>query len=137
MVNNLKALIIHQIKEVFGNVKVYDERIKQGLKTPAFLVLIIDSEQETQIAKSVNRYFAFNVNYYPATDDVRSECDMILQTFQNEFRYIQDTFHVLKLNGSVVDDVLVMTFNVNVRLREVLAGIKMESIGGVSIDKRN
>jgi hypothetical protein len=134
LVNNLKSLIIQQIKQVYGDVKVYDEPVRQGLVTPAFLVLIFNNSQETQPARNVLRAVSINVTYFPSTKDIRSECDSVFETFQDEFRYVSNKYRVDDLEGSVEDDVLVITFTVNVRLREIFEETKMQILGGVNID---
>jgi hypothetical protein len=134
LVANLKSLIIQQIKQVYGNLKVYDEPVKQGLVTPAFLVLIFNNNQTRLLAKQVERTYSINVTYFPLTEDRRGECDGVLETFQNEFIYIGNKYHVHELEGEVVDDVLVITFTIKALLREVVVETKMQSIGGVTID---
>lgn len=137
MVNDLKSLIIQQIKNVYGNVKVYDEPVKQGLITPAFLVLIFSNLQERMLARQVSRTISINVSYFPKSKDIRSECDAVLQTFQDEFRYISNKYHVNSLEGVVEDDVLVITFTINALLREIVEEIKMQTLGGVNIDNQS
>ena len=129
MVTNLKSLIIKQIKSVYGStIKVYDEPIRQGLKTPSFLLLIVDNTQTTGL-NVVERNYAVNVNYFPhSLDERRSECDSVLETFQTEFRRIGTKHHSHNIEGVVSDDVLVITFNVRVLLREVVDGIKMQTL---------
>lgn len=129
MVAKLKSLIIQQIKRVYGpGTLVYDEQIRQGLKAPAFQLLIADTNQTTGL-NEVNRDYVVNVNYFPlSVDERRSECDGVLETFQNEFRYIGTKHHVHELGGIVSDDVLVITFNVKMLLQEVVDGIKMETL---------
>lgn len=134
MVTELKSLIIRQIKEVFGNVKVYDEPVRQGLVTPAFLVLIFNIHQLRGLARQVARTYSINVTYFPSLNDKRDECNNVLQVFQNEFQYISNKYHVNEIEGSVVDDVLVITFNVKSLLREVVEETKMQTLGGVTID---
>lgn len=135
MVTNLKSLIIHQIKSVFGEVKVYDEPVRQGLVTPAFLLLIFDTQQHRQLRSTVSRTYSINVTYFPSTEDKRNECDEVLELFQTEFIRIADKHHVHNIEGVVSDDVLVITFTVNALLREVVDGIKMQELGGVTIDR--
>ena len=135
MVTNLKSLIIQQIKSVYGPLKVYDEPIKQGLVTPAFLVLIFNNHQKRQLAKRSKRTYSFNVTYFPETDDKRSECDAVFETFQNEFRYIDNQYHVHEVEGVVSDDVLVITFDIKTIVKEVGPETKMQTLkyGGVTI----
>lgn len=134
MVTNLKALIIQQIKSVYGTgTVVYDEPIRQGLKTPSFLLLIADTNQTTGL-NEINREYVVNVNYFPLSiDERRSECEGVLETFLNEFRYIGTKHHAHSIEGIVSDDVLVITFNVKVMLKDVVVGTKMNTLGGVTV----
>lgn len=129
----IKTLIIQQIKEVFGNVKVYDEKVKQGLQTPAFLVRMIQSEQERKIKGQVWRTYSWNVVYFPQSTEVNDECDNVFEMFQTEFQYIANKYHVHRLEGTKQDDVLVITFDVSARLQEVTDETKMKTLGGVWI----
>lgn len=137
MVNNLKSLIITQLKEVYGPLKVYDEEVKQGLVTPSFLVFFFNQHQERKLCKSAERTYSVNVTYFPETQDIRYECDEVLETFQTEFRYIADKYHVHEIEAALSDNVLVITFNVKVLLREVAEGTKMQDLGGVTVDKKD
>lgn len=134
MVAKLKSLIIQQIKAVYGPLKVYDEPIKQGLITPAFLVLIFNNDQERQLGKRSKRTYSFNVTYFPKTADKRSECDEVLETFMNEFRYIGNQHHIHGVEGEVVDDVLVITFNIKTIVEEIVDETLMQTLkfGGVT-----
>ena len=133
----IKTLIIQQIKEVFGNIKVYDEKVKQGLQTPAFLVRMIQSEQERKIKGQVWRTHSWNVVYFPQSMEVDTECDNVFETFQTEFQYIANKYHVYRLEGVKQDDVLVITFDVSARLQEVTTETKMQMLGGVWIGQTN
>lgn len=133
----IKTLIIQQIKQVFGNIKVYDEKVKQGLQTPAFLVRIIRSGQERKVKGQVQRSYSFNVVYFPQSTEVDTECDDVFETFQTEFQYIANKYHVYRLDGVKQDDVLVITFDVSARLQEVMDETKMKTLGGVWIGQTN
>lgn len=137
MVADLKTLIIQQIKLVFGDVKVYDEPVRQGLKTPAFLVLIIDDNQERKLGNTSKWEYAINVTYFPEDDeDFNAECDGVSETFKRNFRYLADKHHVLKLNAKKHVGTLVITFNVKMLVEEIFEETLMETLefGGVRID---
>lgn len=138
MVNNLKSLIIQQIKQVYGNVKVYDEPVRQGLVTPAFLILIIDDSQDRKLKNTSEWEYAVNITYFPSDErSVYAECDDVNQQFKQHFRYIGNQFHVNKLEASKHDGTLVITFNVKKLVREIFEGTKMQTLGGVNIDNKN
>jgi hypothetical protein len=123
LVNNLKTLIILQIKQVYNNIKVYEEKVKQGLDTPAFLVRIIDNYQDRKLKGQVERSYTFNVTYIPETDDIENELDLAYETFQNEFQYVANLYHVHKLESVKENDTLIITFIVKVLLKESKGGL--------------
>lgn len=134
MVNNLKALIIQQIKQVF-EVKVYDEPVRQGLKAPAFLVLIISDVQERKLWNLSEREYLVNVTYFPEDErNAYSENDQVSETFKNNFRYVGNRFHVNRLEADKHDGTLVITFSVRHLVKEVFDEGKMQRLefGGVS-----
>lgn len=134
MVTNVKSLIIQQIKSVFGNTfKIYDEPVRQGLKVPAFQLLIVDNTQTTGL-NVVERTYTVNVNYFPQSlDERRTECDGVLETFQTEFRLIGEKHRAHEIEGRVSDDVLVITFELRLLLKEVVVGDPMNTLGGVTV----
>lgn len=135
MVTNLKSLIIQQIKAVFGNtIKIFDEPVRQGLKVPAFQVLIVDNTQKTGL-NVVHRTYTINLNYFPLSlDERRSECDGVLETFQTAFRLIGGKHHAHEIEGSISDDVLVITFDLRLLLKDVVTGDVMNTLGGVTVE---
>ncbi|MGM7683543.1 phage tail terminator family protein [Cytobacillus sp. Hm23] len=129
MVTELKSLIIQQIKQVYNNVKVYDEPIKQGLKTPAFLVLIIHDHHEKQLYNNSKWEYTINVTYFPEDDQsYNTECDEVSETFKLSFRYIGNQFHVNKLDMQKQDGTLVITFNVKTLVKEITEETKMQTL---------
>ena len=69
MVDELKSLVIQQLRVVFPQVKkVYDEPVQQGLQVPAFLVLIINDIQERKLNRRMVQEFTFNITYFPSDE---------------------------------------------------------------------
>ncbi|MDH5160341.1 phage tail terminator family protein [Heyndrickxia oleronia] len=137
MVTELKDLIIQQLKQVFGGIKVYDEPIRQGLKVPAFLVLIVNDSQERKLWNLSEWQFLVNVTYFPEDErNVYTETDKVSQTFKENFRYIANQYHVNRLEAEKHDGTLVITFSVKKLVREIEVGTKMQKLhyGGATSD---
>nr|WP_259547917.1 hypothetical protein [Heyndrickxia oleronia] len=137
MVTELKDLIIQQLKQVFGGIKVYDEPIRQGLKVPAFLVLIVNDSQERKLWNLSEWQFLVNVTYFPEDErNVYTETDKVSQTFKENFRYIANQYHVNRLEAEKHDGTLVITFSVKKIVREIEVGTKMQRLhyGGATSD---
>lgn len=130
MVADLKKLIIQQIRAAFPTVaNVYDEPIQQGLKAPAFLVLIINDQQERKLGSQSAWEFMVNVIYFPSdSKKLYKESDAISQLFKQHFRYIANKYHVNNLEAIKQDGALVITFTVKMRVREVFEETKMNTL---------
>ena len=61
----------------------------------------------------------------------------MFETFQNEFQYIANRYHVNRVEGTKTDNVLVITFDVSVWLQEKADETKMQTLGGVEIGAAN
>lgn len=129
MVTDLKALIIQQLKQVFGEIAVYDEPIRQGLKTPAFLVLIVNDSQERKLWNLSEWQFLVNITYFPADErNAYTENDKVSQTFKENFRYIGNQFHVNRLEADKHEGTLLITFSVRKLVREIEVETKMQQL---------
>lgn len=127
--DNLKALIIQQLKEVYGDIKVYDEPVRQGLVTPAFLVLIVNDSQERKLWNLSEWQFLVNITYFPEDErNAYTENDRVSQTLKENFRYIGNQFHVNRLEAVKHDGTLVITFSVRKLVREIETVTKMQKL---------
>lgn len=133
----IKTLAIRQIRFLYPSIKVYDKPVKQGLKVPAFLVRIFNVHQERGMTHQANRTYSFSMVYFPATDDIDEECLNVLEVVQNNFKYLADRFHVHEIEGEIVDETLVMKYQVKARLHDILEEVKMRTLEGVDFDTRD
>lgn len=138
MVDELKSLVIRQIKELFPLLKVYDEPVRQGLIVPAFLVLIINDRQEKKLGRRMDQEFFFAVTYFPSDEKVfYTEADQVSFTFKTNFRYIANRFHVHEIEAAKEDNTLIITFKVKATLEEILDEIKMSTLEVHRVVKEN
>lgn len=137
MVNNLKALIISQLQEVFGISNIYDEPVRQGLLTPAFLVLIVDDEQRRKLWRTAEWEYLINVIYFPSDEEeLYTEADEVSQLFKENFKYVGNLYHVNRVEAQKHDGTLVITFSFKKLVREIIEDTKMQTLkyGGVRVD---
>jgi len=135
----MKALAIAQIRALYPEPKIYDAPVKQGLKLPAFLVRILKVHQVRGMTHQAERTFFFVITYFPYEDseDAEAECLNVLETIQNNFKYLQNQFHIHELEGEVVDENLVVTFQVAARVMDVLKLVQMKTLEGVDVGSKN
>lgn len=139
MVDELKSLVIQQLRAVFPQVKkVYDEPVQQGLQVPAFLVLIINDHQEKKLGRRMDQEFFFAVTYFPSDERVfYTESDQVSFTFKINFRYIANRFHVHKIEADKEDNTLIITFKVKATLEEIIEEVKMQKLEVQHVGKEN
>ncbi|UAW07804.1 hypothetical protein PVJ1_00070 [Psychrobacillus phage PVJ1] len=130
LVDELKSLVIKQIKTVFPTVtRIYDEPVRQGLIVPAFLVLIINDRQEKKLGRRMDQELFFAVTYFPSDERVfYTEADQVSFTFKTNFRYIANRFHVHEIEAVKEDNTLIITFKVKATLEEILEEVKMRTL---------
>lgn len=68
-INSIRTSINNQLNKIFNisndyNIKIYDEEIKQGLKTPAFFVKVLKISHDHLIDKRYKRYHSFDIHYF-------------------------------------------------------------------------
>jgi len=90
MVSDILDGICLALKGIFpGNVKVYTEQVKQGLKLPCFMVTCVDSSSGVFIGKKYLKDYLFTVQYLPgSTTDERSECYGVAERLFPALRYV-------------------------------------------------
>ncbi|MEK5487915.1 phage tail terminator family protein [Lysinibacillus sp. FSL M8-0355] len=133
----IKTLAIMQIRSLYPSMKIYDKPVKQGLKVPAFLVRIFNVHQERGMKYQANRTYSFSMVYFPSTDDIDEECLNVLEVVQNNFKYLADRFHVHEIDGEIVDETLVIKYQVKACLHDILEEVKMRTLEGVDFDTRD
>lgn len=129
MVDEIKMLIINQLKSTFPGKKVYDEDVQQGLITPAFILRLLQNHQERKLGNQMEREYSFVITFFPLNErEYHSECDAVNEAFNSEFRYIANRFHVFNIDGEKIDRTLVLTFSVKVRLIDVEHGVSFQTL---------
>lgn len=130
-INNIIDAISIKLNKTFGDsYKIYDDEIKQGFKTPAFLILFLSLEQKQQVGKRWHVSTLFNIQYFPKHG--RSEAsDMSLKVQQavKEITLLNGTLiRGTGANSEIVDGTAHNFMNYNFFLQETEEKDFMESL---------
>ena len=129
MIDELKTLIIAQLKSVFPGYKVYDEDVQQGLIAPAFILRTLTSDQERKLGINLERTYPFVITFFPLDErSYHSECDLVNEKFYSNFLYIAERFHVHNIQSEKHDRTLIITFSIKVYLQDVKEDILMANL---------
>lgn len=88
---------------------IYTESVEQGLKEPCFLILCINPTMTQFLGKRYFRTNQFCINYFPSSDEKRSECNSVAERLFSALEYITvdgDLIRGTDLHWEIVDGVL-------------------------------
>lgn len=138
--DRIKTLAIMQLRSLYpdnNQYQIYNKPVKQDLKLPAFLVRIINVHQERSMKNQAIRTYSFSIVYLPSTDEIDDECLNVLEVIQNNFKYLADRFHIHEIGGEIVNETLMINFQVKVRLYDSQEETKMKTLEGIGFDTNN
>lgn len=130
-INDIIAAISIKLNEMFGDqYRIYDDKIPQGFKEPAFLILFLSLEQVQQVGNRWRINTLFNIQYFPQNGRVEAS-DMTLKVQQalKEIELLNgNIMRGTNANSEVVDGIAHNFVNFNFFLKEVEMQDFVESI---------
>ena len=117
-VNNIISGIAGKLYDTFGpECEIYAEQVEQGLTEPCFTISSIKTGATRFFGERFFREHTFNVNYFPASveeppAEIRDVEEQLLIALE-EITVDGDTVRGTGINGTVSDNVLVMTVRYN------------------------
>lgn len=88
---------------------IYTESVEQGLEEPCFLILCLNPTSKQFLGKRYFRTNQFCINYFPSSDEKRSECNEVMEQLLSALEYITvdgDLIRGTDMHCEVVDNVL-------------------------------
>lgn len=135
MINKITSGISKAISVEFGdNYEIYKESIEQGLKEPCFSILCINPTNDLFMGKRYFRKNLFCIQYFPATNEKKIECNEVSEKLFNCLEYINvngDITRGTKMNCEIIDGVLNFFINYDLYVYKVE---EKETMGGYDID---
>ena len=117
--------ITEKLSATYGDdsYKYYTEQVKQGLRTPCFIVSCVTMGSEQMLGDRYKRNSAFSVTYLPkSTTEAGNECLKIQNTLFDALEYITVGGNLKRgtdIAGRIVDGALVCTVNYDMFIRRV------------------
>jgi len=116
MIQAIVDSIIAAILEVFPGANIYDEKVKQGFKTPCFIIRCINPLSEQVLGNRYYRQNLFSIQYSPDEKNANSECYRVQDVLFRALEYIKvddDLQRGTNMRGEVIDGVLTFLINFN------------------------
>lgn len=131
--DNVKSLLIAQLRERFNDTEVYDEPVQQGLSLPCF---IINAKKATHMRlmgdQMLTHLFLF-LTYYPReSEDKRAKMEGVMAEFYSgAWKYLQGKHHIHNLDMEHNDEVLTISFTIDIHHSMAKPdGAKMDALAG-------
>ena len=114
--DNVKSLLIAQLRERFDNVEVYDEPVQQGLSLPCFIINAKKATHARLVGDQMLTHLFLFLTYYPReSEDKRAEMEGVMAEFYSgTWKYLQGKHHIHNLDMEHNDEVLTISFTIDI-----------------------
>lgn len=131
--DNVKNLLIAQLRERFNDTEVYDEPIQQGLSLPCFIINAKKATHMRLVGDQMLTHLFLFLTYYPReSEDKRAEMEGVMAEFYSgTWKYLQGKHHIHNLDMEHNDEVLTISFTIDIH--HVMAKsdtTKMDALAG-------
>ena len=131
--DNVKSLLIAQLRERFSETEVYDEPVQQGLSLPCFIINAKKATHMRLVGDQMLTHLFLFLTYYPReNEDKRAEMEGVMAEFYSgAWKYLQGKHHIHNLDMEHNDEVLTISFTIDIH--HVMAKsdtTKMDALAG-------
>ena len=131
--DNVKRLLIAQLRERFSETEVYDEPVQQGLSLPCFIINAKKATHTRLFGDQMLTHLFLFLTYYPRqSEDMRAEMEGVMAEFYSgAWKYLQDKHHIHNLDMEHNDEVLTISFTIDIHHSMAKPdGAKMDALAG-------
>lgn len=131
--DNVKSLLIAQLRERFSETEVYDEPVQQGLSLPCFIINAKKATHMRLVGDQMLTHLFLFLTYYPReSEDMRAEMEGVMAEFYSgAWKYLQGNHHIHNLDMEHNDEVLTISFTIDVHHSMAKPdGAKMDALAG-------
>lgn len=132
MINKIIDAISISINFEFGDdYEIYTESIEQGLEEPCFSILCLNPTNELFRNNKYFRTNQFCIQYFPSTDEPKTECYSVLERLYDCLELITvngDLSRGSRMKGEIVDGVLNFFVNYDMFVYKVEDKTPMEEM---------
>lgn len=131
--DNVKRLLIAQLRERFSETEVYDEPVQQGLSLPCFIINAKKATHTRLVGDQMLTHLFLFLTYYPRhSEDMRAEMEGVMAEFYSgAWKYLQGKHHIHNLDMEHSDEVLTISFTIDIHHVMAKADTtKMDALAG-------
>ena len=114
--DNVKRLLIAQLRERFSEAEVYDEPVQQGLSLPCFIINAKKATHTRLAGDQMLTHLFLFLTYYPRQSEyMRAEMEGVMAEFYSgAWKYLQGKHHIHNLDMEHNDEVLTISFTIDI-----------------------
>lgn len=114
--DNVKSLLIAQLRERFSETEVYDEPVQQGLSLPCFIINAKKATHTRLVGDQMLTHLFLFLTYYPReSEDKRAEMEGVMAEFYSgAWKYLQGKHHIHNFDMEHNDEVLTISFTIDI-----------------------
>jgi hypothetical protein len=132
MINRIIDAISISINTEFGDgYEIYTESLEQGLIEPCFSIFCLNPTNNLFLGKRYFRTNLFCIQYFPSSEEKRSECNSVLERLYGCLELINAETELTrgtKMNAELVDGVLNFFVNYDMFVYKVEDETPMEEL---------
>lgn len=87
-VNNIREGVILALSNLFPDMEIYGEEIKQGFVAPCFFVKLLTGIQNHELNRRYKRSYVFNIHFFPAGSDYNREAHDMAEKLYDALRSV-------------------------------------------------
>lgn len=131
-VNSIRSGVILGLSELFPQMDIYGEAIREGFESPCFFVKLLTAAQEQELDRRYRRSSSFDIHYFPVSADYNGEAHGMAEQLYDKLRQVNidgATYRGTSMTHEVVDGVLHFFVDFNFLVyEEKPPGIKMQTL---------
>lgn len=85
-VNSIRDGVILALSNLFPDMDIYGEEIKQGFEAPCFFVKLLTTAQDRELNKRYKRFYAFDIHFFPRGPDYNREAHGMAEKLYDKLR---------------------------------------------------
>lgn len=108
-VNSIRRGAILALSELFPEMDIYGEPIREGFESPCFFVKLLTTAQEQELDRRYRRSYTIDIHYFPGSPDYNEEAHDMAEQLYDKLRLVNidgATYRGTSMTHEVVDGVL-------------------------------
>ncbi|BBH19826.1 hypothetical protein Back11_11710 [Paenibacillus baekrokdamisoli] len=133
----VRDAVIGTLAGAYPAMTIYGEEIKQGLIEPCFFVLDFPVSHSRIMGRRYKRVHAFDVHYFPSTDQPNEEAHTVAERLYEVLEYIPNGSEQMRGTGmhhEIIDGVLHFFFGIDLYIIKQIT--PLPSMGKLGMEVR-